>query len=208
MRKIDLNNWNRKQHFEHFSTLKDPYFAVTVPLNVTKAYKFSKENKISFFATYLHACMQAINQVDNFKYRILEDVVVEYDVIHTSPTIMRNDGTFGFSFIDYDENLHKFIKNFEAEKNRINNSTDLFPPKNGLDCIHCSAMPWLNFSGHKEPVSGQLDSVPKLAFGKATKVGNELIMNVSINVNHSLVDGFHVSVFVEKFQQYLDKKKI
>ncbi|NNC49468.1 MAG: chloramphenicol acetyltransferase [Flaviramulus sp.] len=204
MRTIDLNNWNRKQHFEHFIKLKDPYFAVTVPLNVTKAYKFSKENKISFFATYLHACMQAINEVDNFKYRILDDFIVEYKVIHTSPTIMRDDGTFGFSFIDYDKNLNKFIENVEAEKKRIKNSTNLFPPKNGLDCIHCSAMPWLNFSGHKEPVSGVIDSVPKLAFSKATNLGNELIMNVSINVNHALVDGSHVGDFVEKFQYNLN----
>lgn len=205
MKQIDLNNWNRKQLFEHFKTFKDPYFGVTVPLNVTKAYKFSKENNISFFSKYLHACMKAINAIDNFKYRIINDTVVEYDVIHASATIMRDDKSFGFSFIDYNERLELFSQNIEAEKKRIKNSTDLFPPKNELNCIHCSAMPWINFNGHKEPVSGNLESVPKIAFSKVIKENNELVMNVSINVNHGLVDGYHVGIFIENFQHNLNE---
>lgn len=205
MKEIDINTWNRKQHYEHFRKLKDPYFGVVIPFNVTKAYQFSKENKISFFAKYLHDCMRTINSIENLKYRIEENKVVAYDAIHASSTILRDDNTFGFSFIDYHEDLNVFIENIEYEKERIKNSTDLFPPKNGLNCIHCSAMPWLNFSGHKEPVSGTLDSVPKVAFSKMSKQNSELIMNVSINVNHALVDGYHVGLFSDKFQKYLNE---
>jgi chloramphenicol O-acetyltransferase type A len=149
--------------------------------------------------------MKAINAVENFKYRIEEGKVIVYKIIHASPTIMRSDNTFGFSFIEYDENLNEFAKNFEKEKLRIQNSNDLYPPKNSLDCIHCSAMPWLNFSGHKEPVSNTIDSVPKFAFGKASYVEDKLIMNVSVCVNHALVDGYHVGIFSEKFQEYLNQ---
>ena len=81
MKQIDLNNWERKQLFEHFKGFKDPYFGIVFPVNVTKAYHFSKENNISFFAKYLHACIKAINSVDNLKYRIENYKVVEYDVI-------------------------------------------------------------------------------------------------------------------------------
>ncbi len=204
MRIIDLNTWNRKQHFEHFSALADSYFAVTIPFNVNKAYHFSKENNISFFAKYLHDCMCAINEVENLKYRIENKKIVAYDVIHASATLMRDDNTFGFSFIEFNEDLKSFIENIKIEKERINTTNDLYPPTNGLNCIHCSAMPWVNFSGHKEPVSGLQDSVPKIAFGKATYMNNELIMNVSVNVNHALADGYHVGLFSEKFQQYLN----
>ncbi len=205
MKVIDLNTWNRKQHFEHFKAFKDPYFAVTIPLNVSRAYEFSKDNNLSFFARYLHDCMRSINNIANFKYRIENDNIVEYDIIHASATIMRKDNTFGFSFIEYDENLNVFINNIENEKLRINSTNDLYPPINGLDCIHCSTMPWINFSGHKEPVSGVIDSVPKIAFSKTTKVNNQLIMNVSVNVNHALVDGYHVGLFLEKFQHNLSQ---
>ena len=186
-------------------SLADPYFAVIIPFDVTRAYKYSKQNNVSFFIKYLHDCMKAINAVENFKYRIEEGKVIVYKVIHASPTIMRSDNTFGFSFIEYHENLNEFTNNFEKEKLRIQNSNDLYPPKNSLDCIHCSAMPWLNFSGHKEPVSNTIDSVPKLAFGKASYVEDKLIMNVSVCVNHALVDGYHVGIFSEKFQEYLNQ---
>ncbi|MDD7885686.1 CatA-like O-acetyltransferase [Flavivirga sp. 57AJ16] len=205
MKIIDINTWNRKQHYEHFCGLKDPYFALTIPFNVTKAYRFSKESNKSFFAKYLHDCMKAINRVDNFRYRIKDGNVIDYSVIHASATIMRSNKTFGFSFIEYHDDLNVFIENIRMEKERIENSTDLYPPQNELNCIHCSAMPWLHFSGHKEPVSGALDSVPKIAFSKVSKVNNELMMYVSVHVNHALVDGYHVSLFSEKFQEYLSQ---
>lgn len=205
MRIINLNTWKRKQLFDHFSKLQDPYFGLVIPFDVTKAYEFSQKEGISFFGRYLHDCMKAINAIENFKYRIDNGQVVEYDSIHASATIMREDKTFGFSFVEYDEDLTVFIKNLESEIQRIINTTELYPPRNGQDCIHCSALPWLNFSGHKEPVSGAIESVPKLAFAKALKVNEKRIMNVSINVNHALVDGYHVGVFSEKFQNYLNQ---
>lgn len=205
MKVIDVHTWNRKQHYKHFIAFRDPYFTVTIPFDVTNAFLFSKENNISFFSRYLHDCMRAINAVENFKYRIENDSIVEYDVIHASATLMRPDNTFGFSFIDFHEDIHVFIKNIESEKERIKNTIDLYPPKNGLNCIHCSALPWLQFSGQKEPVSGLLDSVPKLSFSKVDKTKSKLIMNVSVSVNHALVDGYHVGLFSEKFQEYLNK---
>lgn len=205
MRKLNLNTWNRNKHFNHFKTLNDPYFSVTVPFNVSHAYKYAKQSGISFFGKYLHDCMKAVNEVENFKMRILDNEVVVYDLIHASPTIMRKDNTYAFSFINYDEDLLVFLNNIQKEKTRIENSTSLYPATNGLDCIHCSAMPWLNFIAHTDPDSGRGDSVPKLGFSKFTSQDNELIMNVSINVNHALIDGYHVGLFCEAFQDYLNK---
>ncbi|WP_289045786.1 CatA-like O-acetyltransferase [uncultured Olleya sp.] len=205
MKTLDINTWNRKQHFEHFSKLKDPYFGVTIPFDVSKAYAYAKVNNVSFFGVYLHACMTAINAIENFKYRIVDDAIQICDTIHASATIMRSDKTFGFSFINYDTDLNVFLSNLSAEKRRIENSHDLFPPVNANNCIHCSALPWVNFFGHKEPTSGAVESVPKLAFAKAIKDNDQLMMNVAISVNHALVDGYHIGLFSELFQEQLNK---
>ncbi len=205
MRFLDIDHWNRKEHFEHFNKLLDPYFAVVVEVDVTRAFQYSKENNISFFALYLYACMKAINSVENLKYRIKDDKVVIHDVIHASATIPREDTTFGFSFVHFSESFTVFNENLEKEKERINNETNLLPPVNSDDCIYCSALPWLNFSGHKEPVSGFKESVPKLAFGKFTEKEGKLMMPVSIAVNHALVDGYHLGQFFECYQNELNK---
>ena len=202
---INIDTWKRKQHYEHFNAMKDPFFGVTVTMDVSKAYNFSKENKISFFGKYLHDCMKAINDVDALKLRIDNENIITYKVINASPTILRKDQTFGFSYINFDKNLNIFLENFEAEKQRVLSSNELYPPVNSTDCIHCSALPWVSFLGHKEPISGLIDSVPKLAFGKVEAKNEKFSMNVAIRVNHALVDGYDVGLFIEKFQYYLNK---
>ncbi|NND25568.1 MAG: chloramphenicol acetyltransferase [Flavobacteriaceae bacterium] len=204
MTTLDLHTWKRKKHFEHFNALLDPYFALTVPIDTTNAYRFAKETNSSFFSRYLHDCMKAINAIENFRYRIEGNDINIYDSIHASATLMRSDKTFGFSFIEFENERSAFYLNVEKEKLRIENSDDLYPPYNGLDCIHCSALPWLNFTGHKEPFSGSKDSVPKIAFGKVEDVDGKKMMNVSISANHALVDGYHVGLFVDYFQKYLN----
>jgi len=205
LKKIDLNSWNRKHPFTHFNASADPYFAVTIPFDVSAAYKKSKNTMHSFFAIYLHDCMKAINVVDNLKYRIIDDEIFEYDVINASATLLRADNTFGFSFINYSENFEDFNSNIESEKQRINESSELYPPVNGLDCIHCSALPWFSFTSQKEPFSGTKDSVPKFAFSKTYKDRDRLLMNVGISANHALVDGYHIGLFAEKFQENLNR---
>ncbi len=205
MRTLDIENWNRKEHFHFFSQFDDPYFAVTVDFDVTHAFNYAKQEQLSFFALYLHACMKAVNSVENFRYRIHGDKVIVHDVIHASATILREDNTFGCSFTYYDKDFNQFNKNFEAEKRRILTTTDLFPEQDTDDCIYCSALTWFNFSGHKEPLFGvKKESVPKLAFGKYVKKDDKLMMPVAIAVNHALVDGYHVGLFVEVYQKALD----
>lgn len=206
MKYLDIENWNRKELFEHFRTLADPTFGLVSDVDVSKTYQSAKVKNQSFFVRYLHACMKAINAVENFKFRIEGDKVAIYDVINASPTIARKDNTFGFSYVKYSESFEEFNRNFGNEKERIINSIGLFPPEYSLGCIHCSAIPWVSFSGHKEPFSGNKnDSVPQLAFGKIKEEKGKKVMPVAINVNHALVDGYHVGQFFDKFQAELNK---
>lgn len=204
MKELDINLWNRKEHFEHFSKFEDPYFSVVVDVDVTSIYQHAKRNNISFFVLYLHACIKAINSIENFKYRIYDDKVIIHDTIHVSATIARKDNTFGCSFIHFSADFNKFYESFKSEKKRILSTTDLFPAQNTLDCIYCSALPWFNFSGHKEPHLGVVkESVPKFAFGKFIEKDNKLMMPVAIAVHHGLIDGYHVGLFTKLFQENL-----
>ena len=76
MRVLNVDTWNRKEHFEFFNSFSDPYFSVTSKLDVTQAKIYATKKKVSFFAVYLHSCLQAINSVENFRYRIVDDKVV------------------------------------------------------------------------------------------------------------------------------------
>ena len=52
---IDLDNWNRKEHFAFFSAFDDPFFGVTTLVNFTDVYRQSKEQNVSFSIRNLNA---------------------------------------------------------------------------------------------------------------------------------------------------------
>jgi chloramphenicol O-acetyltransferase type A len=55
MKILDLNQWKRKEHFDFFSAMEEPFFGVTVELEVTKLYELAKLRNDSFFFA-LFAC--------------------------------------------------------------------------------------------------------------------------------------------------------
>jgi chloramphenicol O-acetyltransferase type A len=198
---IDIEKWSRKDHFLFFREFEEPFFGVTLRADMTKAYRKAKENGYSFFLLYLHAALVAANEVENFRMRINDGEVRLYDAVHASPTINRPDGTFGFSYLSYKTDFHEFVENAKAEIEKVKNGTGLKPAVSGENVIHFSAIPWLDFSAISHARSFSFpDSCPKISFGKMTEFQGKWTMPISIHVHHALVDGYHVGLFVEKFQ--------
>ena len=45
---IDLDNWNRKEHFAFFSAFDDPFFGVTTLVDFTNVYRQVKNRMFLF----------------------------------------------------------------------------------------------------------------------------------------------------------------
>ena len=205
---LDLENWNRKEHFLFFKQMEEPFFGLTVEIDCTKAYATAKQLKTSFFTFYLHKTIVAVNAIESFRYRIINDAIYIFDTIDVSATIMREDNTFGFSLIEYSPDYEVFAKNTSEEIQRIQNTSGLFTrefPNNNL--IHFSAVPWINFSSLSHARSFTFpDSCPKISFGKMM-IGNDgkRTMSMSIHVHHGLMDGYHLGQFVDCFQELMNQ---
>ena len=112
--------------------------------------------------------MKAANRIEEFRYRIEDGNIVLYDRINASPTIGREDGSFGFGYFGYSEDREEFVEG--ALK--------------------------IDFTGlkHASGISrGQ--SVPRISTGKLVPEGDRLMMSVSVELNHGLADGYHVAEF-------------
>lgn len=205
---LDLENWNRKEHYLFFKQFEEPFFGLTIEIDCTKAYATAKELGTSFFVYYLHKTLVAVNTIECFRYRINNDAIYIYDTIDVSATIMREDQTFGFSLIEYSPYFEVFAANTFKEIERIQNTSGLltreFPNDN---LIHFSAVPWINFTSLSHARNYTFpDSCPKISFGKMT-IGNdgERTMSMSIHAHHGLMDGFHVSQFIDCFQELMNQ---
>ncbi|MGO4772629.1 CatA-like O-acetyltransferase [Flavobacterium sp. W22_SRS_FK3] len=205
---LDLENWNRKEHFAHFSKMEEPFFGATVEIDCTKAYQKAKTLKTSFFISYLHKTLVAVNAIENFKYRISEDQIYINNRVDVSATIGREDGTFGFSLMEYNPDYTIFEKNALAETERIQNTSGLFTRSFDDDnVIHFSAIPWLNFTSLSHARSYSYpDSCPKISFGKMITLDNgKKTMAMSVHVHHGLMDGLHVGKFADLFQELMNE---
>lgn len=202
---INIDHWNRKEHFLFFSKFDEPFFGVTVKVDCTIAYKHAKEKGTSFFLYYLYRALKAANEIENFRYRIIENQPYEFTTINASPTIDRPNGTFGFAYMDYFEDENLFYENALQETENVRNSSSLLPSTSGENVIHFSATPWLDFTSISHARSfSHPDSCPKISFGKMTENNGKREMAVSIHGHHGLMDGYHVGEFVERFQALLN----
>ena len=81
--KLNIESWNRKEHFRFFSAFDDPFFGITTNVDFTTIYLEAKHNSQSFFLYSLHHILTKANETDEFKLRIEEgNSVVKYDTIH------------------------------------------------------------------------------------------------------------------------------
>jgi chloramphenicol O-acetyltransferase type A len=204
---IDVEQWERKDHYNFFRRFEEPFFGITIEVDCTLAYKACKNSNASFFLWYLHKSLIAANETEPFRYRIEGDNVLLYDKVNASPTINRPDGTFGFSYFDYHLSFQLFSSKAQEEIEKVQRSTGLIPAIAGENVIHYSSVPWLKFTSisHARAYSFK-DSIPKISFGKMTEVNGIRTMPVSVHAHHGLMDGYHVAQFMERFQDLMDRE--
>lgn len=207
-RELNIDTWERKEHYNFFKGFEEPFWAIVVNLDCTNAYLYCKENGLSFFIYYLYQSLKVANKIAPFKHRIIDDKVIEFDVINGSITTLRANKTFGFSHLDYFDDFLQFQTNAKKEIEKTKNTTglNLSPPRE--DVIHYTSTPWAKFTSVSHPKkSSSGDSLPKIVFGKMTDNHAKKEMPVSIQVHHALVDGFHVGKYIEAFQLLLNNNK-
>lgn len=203
--KLNLDSWNRKEHFLFFKQMQEPFFGVTVPIDCTIAYAKAKGLGVSFFTYYLHKTLVAVNTIEPFRYRISDDEIYIHDQIDASATILREDKTFGFSYMEYDADLDKFAEITKAEIARIQNTTGLLTREFPENLIHFSAVPWVNFTSYSHARSFTFpDSCPKISFGKMMDENGKKTMQMAVHVHHGLMDGYHVGLFISRFEELMN----
>jgi chloramphenicol O-acetyltransferase type A len=200
---IDLKTWERAPLYEFFGSFSEPFHGVCLRVDCTEAFRYAKDLRISVFLTLLHRSLAAANQVENFRTRIVDRVVLKYTTIHGGSAVGRSNGTIGFGYYAYRPELVEFVQEASLEVERVRHRNDL-ERRTGQDLIRFSVLPWFDFTSisHARDLATQ-DSAPRITFGKIAETGGRCTMPVSIHVHHALADGMHVAQFIEQFERYL-----
>jgi len=203
---IDLATWPRREHFEFFKQYDMPFFGVTAQLDCTRLYDKAKSEGFPFSAAYHFASLHAVNEVEELRCRIEDDLPVIYDAIHLSTTIVRADGTFGFSFQRYTEDFEQFVAEYVTEVKRVQVETGLKSPYSDQDIIYYTVARGIAFTAFDHPMmTKRQGSVPLMAFGEMVQDGNRRRLANSLHAHHALVDGRHAAMYYQRVQQRLDE---
>jgi chloramphenicol O-acetyltransferase type A len=202
-RKIDLETWERRAAFHFFKDFTEPFHGVCVRVDCTETFQYAKEHSLSVTFALFHRCLVAAQLVENFRTRIVDGTAWLYERIHGGSAVGRPNGTIGFAYYPFHENIEKFAGDASVEAERVRNREDI-EQFSDVNYIRFSTLPWLDFTSlsHARNLSVE-DSLPRITLGKITEANGRRTMPVSIHVHHALADGLHVAQFVDQLQRYL-----
>jgi chloramphenicol O-acetyltransferase type A len=201
-RELDIENWNRKTTYEFFKDYDDPFFNITANLDATGLYDFCKQNDLSFSLANLFYSLQTANEIREFRLRILNDKVIEFDKIHATQTILNDDETFSFCYFESKETVFDFNKAGKAAVEKYKSLKSFDVESDRLDLIYYSVIPWISFTSFKHAVrSDNKQTVPRMVFGRMFDDRGRKQIPHSVEVHHALVDGLHVGKYFNRLQE-------
>jgi chloramphenicol O-acetyltransferase type A len=200
---IDLASWNRREHFEFFSQMQEPFHGLVVNMDCTGVYQQCKSRRAPFFLTYLHKILQAVNATEAMRLRIEDGAVVDYALVHCNVTVARADRSFGFCSIDFEPDFARFVPAAQAAMQRVRASQGLGLADTVVrnNDIHFSALPDIRFTGltHARRLGGD-GAEPKISVGQVYLDQDRWYMPLATFVHHGLVDGQHVADFLKRVE--------
>ena len=203
---IDMNSYKRIDHFNYFKSLAYPYVGVTCEIEITDFYSFIKQQNYPFFLSFLYCVNQASNHVRQFRQRIYEDRIIEYDYCPTSHTVAKEDETYAYCTLDARKTLSDFLKEAIPIHNYMKINGNIEESKEeAQSLIFISTLPWLNYTSLIQPVPIPADSNPRITWGKYIKKGDKIYLPVSVLCHHALVDGIHLSKFYDCLKNEITK---
>jgi chloramphenicol O-acetyltransferase type A len=202
---IDLANWSRRELFEFFKGYDNPYFNVCTRVDVTKLVTLVRrlpEVKISLAIHYF--ALRVANEIEPFRYRFKDGKVFVYDVINGGTTVLLPNESFAYAYFDYNRDFEKFVTDMARSVDEVRTGSGPLKPTMRDDVIYHTTLPWISFTSFAHArTKGRGDSVPRLVFGKLTKEGEQVLMPISVEVHHALMDGLHVGRYLSRLEEAL-----
>lgn len=206
---IDYDTWDRNYIFDAYKGTDFPYINIGCDLDITNLYQYVKEEDLSLYFSMIYAATKIANEVKNFGYRFEGDQIYWVERQTAFATHLQK-GTDKFVMVECDD--HNTLSEY-ARRNRT--KADLPYEKGNLaavagrmDIINFTCIPWIKYTHFVRTIAhaGQ-DCNPKMSMGKFEEKDGRIIMPFSSQTHHGLTDGYHVGMFFNRLQEYLDDRE-
>lgn len=201
MLRIDPTEWPRATTYQLYRRMGAPHLGITADVDVTALLEAARRDGTSLFAAVMHRLTGAANAVPQLRQRIRiegeDEYVVQHDRVDPAFTVPVEGGLFNFASVPFAADLEAFASAVAQASAAQRHNLELQPFEDLRDDVfYMSCLPWMHFTSMTHPVHTDWpDSVPRIAWGRFTKVDGRTTMPVNIQVHHALVDGSHLGAF-------------
>jgi len=204
-RTIAMDQWPRRDYFEHYRNRVACTYSITVDLDVTElAAALSRTARKSYIA-HIWALAAIANRHDEFRMTIDKNgVPAVWEVVHPAFTVFNPDRE---SFASVWSPFHTDFATFHEEAadllSRYRSATSLFPqsdtPPNTFDI---SSLPWTSFTGFTLQLRDAWDHLlPIFTLGRYRESNGRTVMPLALQIHHAAADGFHTARFIREVEQ-------
>lgn len=206
MKRLDMAQFARRAHFQHFYGMAYPYVGVTVETEVTPLLALCRERGYSFYLMMLHAVALAADEIPELRQRIDNGGVVEYEACPTSHTELKADGTYAYCTLHHHLPLQEYLARAEAARKAARESGSIEEEAEVQSMYFISTLPWLHYTALIQPVCCGEESNPRFTWGKyQTNDQGRVTIPLSVLAHHALADGVHIAAFYEAFERVMTR---
>ncbi|WP_077611625.1 CatA-like O-acetyltransferase [Clostridium sp. Marseille-P2415] len=202
---LDMEHYLRKGQFDLFRNFAYPYVGMTVNLDITYLMKCIKEKGLSFYLTFLYAAAGSANAIPEFRHRLHEDRIIEYDHCIPSYTLALENESYCYCTADDRLPFPDYLTDAKLKQEEAKRAQTITDGGNEDQLFFFSSIPWTSYTAIIQPVPMPADSNPRITWGKYFESEGCLKIPVSVLANHALMDGYHISKFFTGLQNRCDQ---
>lgn len=203
---VDIENWSRGKLFSHYMDYMRIVLSLTVEVDVTPLKKYSGKTGLDFYPLMIWAVSKVINSHDEFKFGWNEKgELIKWDFVSPSYTVFhKEDENFTKMLTEYSDDIFEFCKRVDKDRKELENERAIVKnhPANFFDV---SCLPWIKYKHFDMHVFDEGKFLaPVVTWGKYEEENGKLMMPLSMNINHAVADGFHLSRFFNEVQEIIN----
>ena len=211
--KIDMDNWERREHYYYYRDFIKTRYNLCGEIDITGLLSQIREKRLHFYLVFLYVVIHTVNEIKELRMRLDEDGALGYwDVCHPSYTIFHKDDlTFSDIWTEYSPDFQTFYERASQDMETFQDVKGIkAKPDTPPNFCPISCIPWISFTGFGSDTYAESNMLyPVILFGKYHEnEKGQILLPLSIAVNHMVADGYHTCLFFQKIQEFSSSLKL
>ena len=203
-KEINIEEWKRKEYFEHFTKNEPCTASITLKLDITNIKKLN----LKVYPALIYALTKTVNQFEEFRTnKNSQGILGIYETLYPCYAYLKKGNElFTNLWSDSINSYSEFYNSYIHDTTEYGNIQKLIGKDNVPEnSFSISMEPWFTFDGFNLNLKNGYDYfLPIFTFGKFFLENEKYLIPLSIQVNHAVCDAFYLQRFLEKLEELIN----